>query len=59
MQELLTAGEKLSEEQAETRDERNEIQPVLAPTDQNLRADLDAYQSDYLDILKYRARFET
>lgn len=57
MEELLTAGEKPSKEQPETRSEWNEIQPVLAPPDQNLRADLDAYQSDYLDILQYRAQF--
>jgi len=52
---LNAAGEALSEEQIEIEEQWESMRPMMAPNDQDLRDDLDAYHGDYADIVRYRA----
>jgi len=54
IEERLAAGEELSEEQAKAKSDWDEMQPFMAPTDQDMQDDLDVYRSDYVSILKHR-----
>ncbi len=55
IEELITAGEELTEEQTEIKAQWDEMQPFMLPSDQDLQDDLEAYRSDYVSILQHRA----
>jgi uncharacterized protein len=55
IEELVLAGKELTEEQVEIKAQWDEMQPFMAPSDQDLQDDLDVYRSDYVSILKHRA----
>ena len=54
-QQLVAAGEVLSEEQSRQLEEWEEIQVFVKPPEQQVIEDTEAYKSDYMTILKYRA----
>jgi len=54
---LLAADETLTEEQVESKKSWDEMQPFMAPSEQNLQDDLDIYRSEYVGIVKHRAPF--
>ena len=51
---LQEAGEEISDEQQTTLEEWEKQRPFLAPTDEDIRAELDAYLASYPEILAYR-----
>jgi len=55
IRELVAADEALTEEQAEIKEQWDDMRPLMAPTDQDLADDLDAYRGDYVSIVKHRA----
>ncbi|NNC57736.1 MAG: DUF418 domain-containing protein [Woeseiaceae bacterium] len=52
---LQEAGEVLTEEQEKTLKDWEETRAFMAPTDEDLRKDIEAYSGTYLDIVAHRA----
>jgi len=52
---LLDAGKDLSEEQKEVLEGWESLRSFMAPDEEDLQKDLDAYRGGYLDIVQYRA----
>lgn len=52
---LQQAGEDLSEKQEKLLASWERSRAFMAPTDEDLQKDLDAYRSGYIDIVKHRA----
>ncbi|MEM8816572.1 MAG: DUF418 domain-containing protein [Pseudomonadota bacterium] len=52
---LEARGEELSEAQAESLEQWRASRPFLAPTDEDIEADLEAYGRGYVEIVEYRA----
>ena len=54
---LLAADETLSEEQIESKKKWDEMQPFMAPSDQDVQDDLDVNRGGYAGILMHRVPF--
>jgi uncharacterized protein len=52
---LQDTGEELSEEQEQLLADWEQQRPFMAPTDEDLQKDLDAYDGNYIDITVHRA----
>ena len=50
----IAAGEELSEEQAATKEEWDAMAVFLAPSEETVRADVEAYLGDYAGIVSHR-----
>jgi len=57
IEELLAAGEELTEEQAIAKTDWGEMQPFMAPTDEDLQNDLEIGRGGYVGILTNRIPF--
>lgn len=55
IQQLEDAGETLSEEQLELREQWAEMSKMIGPPEESVREDLAAYRSGYIEILAFRA----
>ena len=54
IEEIVAAGDTLTDEQTEIKAQWDEMQPFMAPTDEDLQNDLAAYRGNYIGILKHR-----
>jgi uncharacterized protein len=55
IEELQESGAELSDEQAKALKDWEASRQFMAPTDEDLQADLDAYRGGYLEIVEHRA----
>ena len=55
IEELQASGNELDDEQKETLEDWEESRQFMAPTDEDMQADLDAYRGGYLEIVEHRA----
>ena len=55
IEELQASGKELDDEQKETLEDWEESRQFMAPTDEDMQADLDAYRGGYLEIVEHRA----
>jgi len=55
IEELQAAGTELSEEQTEILEDWEELRSFMAPTDDDVQADIDAYRGGYPGIVTHRA----
>ncbi len=55
IEQVLEEGEELTEEQNRIKEQWDASRPFMAPTDEDLRKDVDAYRGDYAGILEFRA----